>query len=83
MSRHEVYYQQRITPCECGSTVPYWHGPHDGLREYMCDNCWDKRELAQALQDVIALFDPDKQAIYSFARPQIERAKAVIKRITE
>lgn len=42
MSRHEVYYQQRIVPCECGSLEPYWHGPTDGARTYCCDECWEK-----------------------------------------
>jgi hypothetical protein len=38
--RHEHYYQQKITPCNCGSTEPYWHGPKDGERFYCCDSCW-------------------------------------------
>lgn len=33
-------YVQKIIPCDCGSTEPYWHGPEDGLRVYCCDACW-------------------------------------------
>ena len=44
MSRHEVYYRQRVVPCECGSTDPYWHGPATGVREYCCDACWERRK---------------------------------------
>jgi hypothetical protein len=36
------YYAQRITPCECGSLEPYWHGPKIGLRVYCCDACWER-----------------------------------------
>lgn len=36
-------YIQKVTPCECGSTEPYWHGPADGLRIYCCDACWEKK----------------------------------------
>lgn len=78
MSRHETYYQQRPVPCECGSHDAYWHGPEQGLREYCCDDCWDKRECVKALRSLVNTFDPDKQAIYEFARPQIEKAKHVI-----
>jgi hypothetical protein len=35
-----TYYAQKIIPCDCGSTEPYWHGPVDGLRDYCCDKCW-------------------------------------------
>lgn len=38
--RHEVYYHQRVVPCECGSHEAYYHGPEDGRREYCCDKCW-------------------------------------------
>ena len=43
MSRHEVYYQQRVVPCPCGSHEAYWHtGTADdiGTRFYACDACW-------------------------------------------
>lgn len=34
------YYVQKITPCECGSKEPYWHGPKHSDRVYCCDACW-------------------------------------------
>lgn len=35
------YYAQRPPPCPCGSREAYWHGPEDGLREFLCDACWN------------------------------------------
>lgn len=29
---------QRIIPCSCGSSEPYWHGT--ATRVYCCDACW-------------------------------------------
>lgn len=36
-------------PCHCGDPDACWHGPEDGLREYMCDSCWG-RMLAVLLE---------------------------------
>lgn len=47
MAHGQPQYAQRIVPCECGSTEPYWHGPEDGAREYCCDVCWAKRNPEQ------------------------------------
>lgn len=40
-------------------------------------------ELLTALIDLVDRFDPEKQVIYSFAKEQIDRAKAAIKKATE
>ena len=47
MSRHERYYQQRITPCPCGSSDPYWHDDKPGERLYLCDICWTNHKRAK------------------------------------
>lgn len=36
-------YVQRVVPCTCGSRDAYWHGPKEGLREYMCSACYAAR----------------------------------------
>ncbi len=40
-------------------------------------------ELLTALIDLVDVFDPNKQSIYGFAKEQIDRAKAAIKKATE
>jgi len=38
-------------------------------------------ELLEALEEMVRIFNPDKQGIYEFARPQIEQARAIIKKV--
>lgn len=78
MSHGQPPHIQRIVPCECGSTGAYWHGPEDGAREYYCDRCWDLRECLAALRALVDIFNPDTQAIYAFAKPEIETARQLI-----
>ena len=78
MSHGQPPHIQRIVPCHCGSRDAYWHGQEDGEREYCCDRCWNLRECLAALKALVSIFDPDTQAIYRFARPQIEAARAAI-----
>ena len=81
MSRHETYYQQRPVPCPCGGSGAYWHGPEHGLRGYYCDVCWDRRECLRVLKGLVSTFDPNRQAMYEFARTQIEQARKVIEQV--
>ena len=40
-------------------------------------------ELLEALMDMIDTFDPEKQALYSFAKNKIDKAKNAIKKALE
>lgn len=40
-------------------------------------------DLLTALESLVEIFDPDKQAIYSFAREKIEASKRIIKYVNQ
>lgn len=45
-------------PCECGSPEAVWHGAEDGgLREYSCNDCWNRRQRRQAVSVVSVTAD--------------------------
>jgi hypothetical protein len=44
-------------PCECGSDDAYWHGSEEGLREYVCDDCWRDRPRRNTRRELSAWLD--------------------------
>lgn len=34
-------------PCECGNPEASWHGDRNGLRERMCETCWENKQLRE------------------------------------
>ena len=68
----------------CGRGVPALQRRDAGSIEQAAANARliaSAPELLEVLSVLVGVFDPDKQCIYEFARPMIERGRQVIKKV--